>query len=205
MGVNSLVWLENLWLQEGRDDQWPESRLVAQTTLGPAEAACAFATSFLSEAEASLVHDRVMRRKEGRLGDFLTFREEFVHVASMIDAAVLLLIIGQGGVVKSVELCTPGEKPRVVSEEEAREAFDRTLAVAIDFEAARTVTAYCWKQHWRTLKLMGSIAEIDFPPKDNRPATGTTADAVVSVWKGDEETRKRIARAHARLLTRGLW
>mgnify|MGYP005670668653 CR=1 FL=1 len=90
-------------------------------------------------------------------------------------------------------------------EDEAREAFDRTLAVAIDFESARTVTAYCWKQYWRTLKLMATIAEIDFPPKDDRPATGTLADAVVRAWEGNEETRKRIQRAHTRLLTRGLW
>jgi len=203
--ANALVWLENLWLQEGRYDQWPDSKLVAQTTLGPAEAACAFADSILPEAAARLVQDQVMKRKEEHRGAFLTFREEFLNVASMLKNPLLLLIVGQGGLVKSVQLCTPGEKPRVVNTDDARAAFDRTLAVAIDYEAARTVTVYFWPKYGHTCDLMDSIAALDFPPEKDTPATGPLSDAVVSVWEGNEETRKRIERAHARLLTRGLW
>ena len=203
--TKALLWLEHLWLQEGRDDQWPESRLVAQTTLGVAEAACAFAETILPEAQARLVQEQVMKRKDQHRGTFLTFRDEFLHVASMLKNPLLLLIVGQGGLVKSVQLCTPGEKPRVVNTDDAREAFDCTLAVAIDYEAARTVTIYYWPKHGHACGLMDSIAALDFPPEQETPATGPLADAVVNVWKGNEETRKRIERAHARLLNRSLW
>ena len=203
--TKALLWLEHLWLQEGRYDQWPDTKLVAQTTLGPAEAACAFAETILPEAAARLVQDQVLKRKDEHRGAFLTFREEFVHVASMLNNPLLLLILGQGGLVKSVQLCTPGEKPRVVNTDDAREAFDTTLAVAIDYEAARTVTMYYWPKCGYTCGLMDSIAALDFPPEQDTLATGPLADAVVSVWEGNEETRKRIERAHARLLTRGLW
>ena len=203
--ANALLWLESMWLQEGRYDQYPDSKLVAQTTLGPAEAACAFAETILPEAEARLVQEQVMKRKSENRGTFLTFRDEFLHVASMLKNPLLVLIVGQGGLVKSVQLCTPGEKPRVVNTDDAREAFDTTLAVAIDYEAARTVTIYYWPIHGHTCGLMDSIAALDFPPEQDTAATGPLADAVVNVWKGNEETRKRIERAHARLLTRGLW
>ena len=205
---NALVWLENAWLQEGRDDQWPEDRLVAQTTLGPAEAACAFAAAFLSEDEAELVHDRVMRRKEKRKGEFLTFRAEFLHVASMLREPLLLLIVGQGGVVRSVELCAPGGAPRVVNQDEAREAFDSTLAVAIDFESTRTVAAYAWPKHWKTLTLREGVVAVAPPapaeePTGNGPAP--LADAGTAPWSGGEETKRRIERAKRFLLARTLW
>ena len=202
----ALVWLEDLWDTRNASDEhkWPESRLVAQTTLDPVQAACAFATCFLDEPQAALAQDLVLARKEKHRGEFLTFRAEFVHVASMIDARVLLLIIGQGGQVKSVELCAPGETPRVLTEKEAQGAFaGGTLAIAIDFESARTVRAYAWTL--APLRLMGSIAPRDFPPEDPKEATGPLADAVIHVWKGNAETRKRIERAHARLLKTGLW
>ena len=204
--INALVWLEHMWLKEGRYDQYPDSKLVAQTTLGPAEAACLFAETVLPEAAARLVQDQVMKRKEGQKGTFLTFREEFLHVASMLKDPLLLLIVGQGGLVKSVQLCTPGEKPRVVNTDEAREAFDRTLAVAIDYEAARTVTVYYWPKHGHACGLVDSSAAINDPPKTADAATSPPlADAVVNLWKGNEETRQRIKRAHARLFTSGLW
>ena len=202
----ALVWLEDLWdtRNASGESKWPESRLVAQTTLDPVQAACAFAASFLDEAQAALAQDLVLARKEKHRGEFLTFRAEFVHVASMIDAHVLLLIIGQGGQVKSVELCAPGETPRVLTEKEAQEAFaGGALAVAIDFESARTIRAYAWTLP--SLHLMGSIACRDLPSETAKEATGPLADAVVNVWKGNAETRKRIERAHARLLVTGLW
>ena len=203
--ANALVWLQNLWLQEGQYDQWPDSKLVAQTTLGPAEAACAFAEAILPEAEALLVKELVMKRKEMQKGAFLMYRDEFLYVASLLKEPLLVLIVGQGGLVKSVQLCTPGETPRIVDQCEAQEAFDGTLAVAIDFEASRTVTMYYWPKFWKLGSLMDSIAALDFPPKTAEKATGPLADAVINAWAGTEETRKRIQAAHARLLTRGLW
>ena len=196
-----LVWMEHLWLRAGREDQWPDSKLVAQTTLSPSEAACMFAETVLPEAEARLVRELVMTRKEKHKGEFLTFRAEFLLVASVLQASLLLLVIGQGGLVKSVQLCTPGEKPRAVQQEEAQNAFDAgTMAVAVDFEAARTVTAYCWPKHWKTLAL---IADLDSSPK--ALATVPLADAVVNVWGGSDETRRRIERAKQATLNCGLW
>ena len=196
-----LVWMEHLWLRAGREDQWPDSKLVAQTTLSPSEAACMFAETVLPEAEARLVRELVMTRKEKHKGEFLTFRAEFLLVASVLQASLLLLVIGQGGLVKSVQLCTPGEKPRAVQQEEAQNAFDAgTMAVAVDFEAARTVTAYCWPKHWKTLAL---LADLDSSPK--ALATVPLADAVVNVWGGSDETRRRIERAKQATLNCGLW
>ena len=202
-----LVWMEHLWLQAGREDQWPDSKLVAQTTLSPSEAACMFAETILPEAEARLVQELLMKRKEKHKGEFLTFRVEFLFVASVLQASLLLLVVGQGGLVKSVQLCTPGEKPRAVQQEEAQHAFDAgTVAVAIDFEATRTVTAYCWPKYWKTFALMGSIADLDFPPKvPTALATGPLADAVVKAWGGNDETRRRIERAKQAILKHGLW
>ena len=204
---NALVWLENAWLQEGRDDQWPEDRLVAQTTLGPAEAACAFAAAFLSEGEAELVHDRVMRRKQKRTGEFLTFRAEFLHVASMLREPLLLLVVGQGGVVRSVELCAPGEAPRVVNQDEAREAFDSTLAVVIDFESTRTVAAYTWSTCWKTLTLREGVAVAPTASTEQPTGNGPTplAGAEMAPWSGGEETKRRIERAKRALRDRTLW
>ena len=196
-----LVWMEHLWLRAGREDQWPDSKLVAQTTLSPSEAACMFAETILPEAEARLVHELVMTRKGKHKGEFLTFRAEFLFVASVLQASLLLLVVGQGGLVKSVQLCTPGEKPRSVQQEEAQNAFDAgTMAVAIDFEAARTVTAYCWPKYWKTLAL---IADLDSSPK--ALATVPLADAGVNVWGGSDETRRRIERAKQATLNCGLW
>lgn len=201
----ALVWKENLWRRDPPNDlKWPESRLVGQTTLDPVQAACAFASAFLEEAQAMTVQDLVLARKSKHRGDFLTYRAEFLHVASMLDARLLLMIIGQGGQVRSVELCTPGEKPRSVDEKEAQGAFaDGALAIAVDFESTRTIKAYAWTL--ATLKLMGSIASLDFPVDERAEAKGPLADAVVKAWKGNAETRKRIQFAHTRLLQRGLW
>ena len=202
----ALVWLEDLWDARNAtgEHKWPESRLVAQTTLDPVQAACAFAACFLDEAQAALAQDLVLARKEKHRGDFLTFRAEFVHVASMIDARVLLLIIGQGGQVKSVELCAPGETPRVLTEKEAQEAFaSGALAIAIDFESARTIRAYAWALS--PLRLVASVAGRDVLPEAPQEATGPLADAAVNVCKGNAETRKRIERARARMRTTGLW
>lgn len=173
----SLVWLEHLWLREGGGEQYPESKLVAQTTLGPVEAACVFAETILPEAEARLVQPLIMQRKEHN--KFLTFREEFLHVACRLKDPLLLLIVGQGGLVKSVQLCKPGEKPRAINQDEAREEFRHTLAVAIDYEAARTVTAYYWS--WQ----LNALAPTEQPPQS--------------------ETGERIERARKRLLTSDLW
>ncbi len=191
MATNALAWLENMWLQEGRDDQWPESRLVAQTTLGVAEAACAFATAFLGEDEARLVRERVMQRKEARKGEFLTYRDEFAFVASMLNGPLLLVVVGQSGMVKSVELCTPGEKPRVVDEDGARVAFDQMMAIAIDFESTRTVTAYCWKTRWKTYELREGVAAAEA----TGGAVAPPPAAPEAPWSGAEETERRIARA----------
>ena len=62
----------------------------------------------IHEAAARLVQDQVMKRKEGHKGTFLTFREEFLHVASMLKNPLLVLIVGQGGLVKSVQLSILG-------------------------------------------------------------------------------------------------
>ena len=209
MPTNALAWLENLWLQEGRDDQWPESRLVAQTTLGVAEAACAFAAAFLGEAEARLVRERVMQRKEARKGEFLTYRDEFAFVASMLNGQLLLVIVGQSGMVKSVELCSPDEKPRVVDEDGAREAFDRMMAVAIDFESTRTVTAYCWKTQWKTYELRKSVASPPPPPPPPAEATGEAPPpspvTLTAARSGDEETERRLARARRIMDDKARW
>ena len=212
MTTNALAWLENLWLQEGRDDQWPESRLVAQTTLGVAEAACAFATAFLGEVEARLVRERVMQRKEARKGAFLTYRDEFAFVASMLTDPLLLVIVGQSGMVKSVDVCTPGEKPRVVDEDGAREAFDRMMAVVIDFESTRTVTAYCWKTRWKSYELREGVASPPPPPPPppakatgEAPAPPPSPVTPTAARSGDEETERRLARARGVVDDKARW
>ena len=86
----ALVWLEDLWdtRNASAENKWPEWRLVAQTTLDPVQAACVFAACFLDEAQAAMAQDLVLARKEKHRGEFLTYRSEFVHVASMIDARI---------------------------------------------------------------------------------------------------------------------
>tara|TARA_B110000977_G_scaffold153072_1_gene194461 strand:- start:891 stop:1613 length:723 start_codon:yes stop_codon:yes gene_type:complete len=200
-----VVWLENVWIRSGADNRWPESKLVAQTTLGPAEAACAFAAAFLLEPDAHLVQDVVMQRKGERKGQFLTFRAEFLRVAAMLDACLLLLVVGQGGVVRSVELCESGAQARVVDEAGAQGALDAgALVVAIDFESSRTVKAYSWNGCWAPLKLLANpeAPHSHLPTPPPAPAALSVAAEACGVR---EQTADRIARAKRATLNSELW
>ena len=57
-----LVFLENIWYNP--EHKWPESKFLAQTTLGPVEAAQVFNNTFLEEGEAVVVNQLALQHQE---------------------------------------------------------------------------------------------------------------------------------------------
>ena len=150
-----LSYVNDLWTPLEPGEREPAGEMIAQTSGGVLNALFNFAHIAFSNDDGERLEELIERRRINALGaELLTFKGEFLRLAQLTKEGVLVLTIACGGAVKSVDTCQKGETPRALSQEEARALFEGgTMAVVIDKEGAKTVTALAHPRHYTPMGL----------------------------------------------------
>lgn len=174
--------VEDLWSPLAATTPPPLSRLVAQTDAGVTDAVDRFVLEFVCDAEqasamAALV-ERRLSRKRGLLP--ISFSDEFLHLAGLTKEG-LLVITSKGGAVRSVS-AHKGQARGVLKLDEARALFQEgTIAVVVDFEEQRTVTAYA-------LRLQAlSLNSAALPAHSAARAEAASSPGIIALLKASRE------------------
>lgn len=133
--MGTIELLHDLWDFGTPSTAWPKWESFAQTSGGVANAVHAFAACAYGSAARAHLQKAFNQRRIERLGaGVLTFKEEFLHISRETAGGLIVVVMGTGTVVKSVDTWEPGQQsPRALSRDEARKLWAKNVrAVVVD-------------------------------------------------------------------------
>lgn len=190
-----LRFLEDLWSPVPHPDPAPETKHIAQTTDDLFQAVTAFVDLMVSQEQKAAAYVACSARKEENLKRERpdTYRDAFLHLASLTTAGLIVVTITSGGAIKSVDTCKAGAEARSLSRDAARALFKQGMTViVVDCLGTKTVTARAWK-----LCPLCLDAQRLLPPAEPAPVT-------VPISYRAARAQALSAAAHAALLN-GMW
>lgn len=141
----TLEFLFHLWETENPNDPPPEYNSFAQTSGGVVNALDMFTLLVFRESDRLHLFDDFNARRTHRLGvGVMTFREEFLHLSRKTAGGLLVVVVGVGNAVKSVDTWDPGAPaPRALNREQARALWAKdTPTVVVDTVSAQQIFLY---------------------------------------------------------------
>ncbi len=132
--------LHHLWEAEASDcaPPQPEAAPLAQTSGGVVNAVGNLWTSCFAFGDACHLERLFERRRVQLLGvEVLTFKGEFLNHSRLTKGGLLVVTVGVGNAVRSVDTWEPGQPaPRALNRDEARKLWARGVwAIVVDKDA----------------------------------------------------------------------
>ena len=167
--------LHHLWETDTaeRAPPQPEPAPLAQTSGGVVNALEALWRSCFAHEDAVRLMALFERRRIDLLGvDVLTFKGEFLHTSRLTKGGLLVVTVGVGNVVRSVDTWEPGQlAPRALNREEARKLWARgAWALVVDRHADQIVA-------YRATGETGAKLALAEPPPPPPPPGEAAEDA----------------------------
>jgi hypothetical protein len=190
-----LRFLEDLWSPLPHLEPAPETKQIAQTSDDIFQAVVTFIDLLVPSAQKDAAYVECGIRKRDNLSRQRpeTYRDAFLHLASLTTAGLIVITIASGGAIKSVDTCKAGAEARSLSRDAARALFKQgTMVVVVDCFGTMSVTA----RAWRLCPLHLDVERLR-PPEEAAPAP-----APISARRA--RGRALSAAAHAALLN-GMW
>lgn len=190
-----LRFLEDLWSPLPHHEPAPETKHIAQTSDDIAQAIVTFIDLLVPKEQRKAAYAACESRKAENLrnGRPDTYRDAFLHLASLTTAGLVVITIASGGAIKSVDTCKAGAEARSLSRDAARALFKQgTAVVVVDCLGTMSVTV----RAWRLCPIHLDVERLR-PPEEAAPAP-----APISARRA--RARALSAAAHAALLN-GMW
>lgn len=143
-----LRFLEDLWSPLPHLEPAPSTKEIAQTTDDIFQAVVTFIDLLVPSAQKDAAYVECGIRKSDNLCKQRpeTYRDAFLHLASLTTAGLIVVTIASGGAVKSVDTCKAGASARPLSRDAARALFKQgTLVVVVDCFGTMSVTVRAWQ------------------------------------------------------------
>lgn len=196
-----LRFLEDLWSPLPHPEPAPEAKQIAQTSDDIFQAVIAFIDLLVPMEQRAVAYGECERRKAETLRSERpeTYRDAFLHLASLTTAGLVVVTTASGGAVKSVGTCKAGAEARSLSKDAARALFKQgTVVVVVDCFGTMSVTVRAWR-----------LCPIHIDVERLRPHTHShppenAAPAPVAISERRARARALSAAADAALLN-GMW
>jgi|SaaInlV_125m_DNA_1040241.scaffolds.fasta_scaffold06873_3 hypothetical protein len=192
-----LRFLEDLWSPLPHLDPAPEAKQIAQTSDDIFQAVIAFIDLLVPMEQRAAAYGECERRKAETLRNERpeTYRDAFLHLASLTTAGLVVITTASGGAVKSVGTCKAGAEARSLSKDAARALFKQgVIVVAVDCFGTMSVTV----RAWRLCPIHLDVERL----RPHPPAEAAPAPVAISARRA--RARALSAAADAALLN-GMW
>ena len=190
-----LRFLEDLWSPLPHLEPAPETKQIAQTSDDIAQAVVTFVDLLVPKEQQKAAYAECECRRTENLsnGRPETYRDAFLHLASLTTAGLIVVTIASGGAVKSVDTCKAGVEARMLPRDAARALFKQGMVVVVvDCFGTMSVTV----RAWRLCPIRLDVERL------RPPAEAAPAPAPISARRA--RARALSAAAHAALLN-GMW